>query len=130
MQDENPDTKSIHPQEDELIEEFINLCFETTKRKIKWKNSASKNGVVLDVTTDQCFKSFFKDEASTGLQIIRGITEVDDITPQIFYEWNEGFQDSHIVWEKEFEATCTESKVLRYIDQGICLYAIDENFYN
>jgi len=116
-QKDEVDNECIHPQEDELIDEFIQLCFETTKRKINWKNSASKNGVVLDVTTDQCFRSFFKDkEPTSGLQIVRGITEVEGITPRIFHEWNDGFQDSHVVWEKEFEQTCTESKVIRYVD--------------
>ena len=92
------DTKCIHPAEDELIDEFIRMCFGTTKKKVTWKQSASKNGVVLDVTTDPCFDSFFKDkeDATSGLQIVRGVTEVANITPRVFYEWNEGFQPSHV----------------------------------
>eukprot|EP01083_Nonionella_stella_P060160 157252_1 len=114
-----PTNNAIHSNEDELIDEFMKLAFQIGSNKINWKNSAKKNGVTLDVTTDACFASFHqnkKDEAQ-GLQIIRGETEVTDITPSIFYDWNEGFQDSHIVWEKEFEKTCTESKALAYIDK-------------
>lgn len=119
--DEEELQKAIHPNEQELIDELIKLSFQfDIGEKISWKNAASKNGVVLDVTTDACFKSFDlsqKDaDASSGLQIVRGYTEVDGITPQIFYEWQEGFQDSHIIWEKEFEKTCTESKATKYID--------------
>eukprot|EP01084_Bolivina_argentea_P161645 281388_1 len=109
--------ESIHPNEEELIDEFMKLAFQVETNKITWKNSASKNGVTLDVTTDACFTSFTKDNKSDGLQIIRGDTEVKDITPLIFYEWQEGYQNSHVIWEKEFEKTCTESKVVKYIDR-------------
>ena len=115
---------AIHPNEDEIIDELLALSFQCgIGEKIKWKNAASKNGVVLDVTTDSCFKSFdLSSQTDTaGLQMIRGDTDVQDITPQIFYDWQEGFQDSHVIWEKEFEKTCTESKVTKYIDMDHCI---------